>query len=206
MSLSPLTLASSVALGLSAAQPGQLGALRQTLDRTTPPPLAGKANERKVAGGEEERQGEQGLTPAEQRRVAELKRIDAEVRAHEQAHVNVGRELITSGPNYTYTYGPDGKQYAISGEVSIDTSPEPHAQANIDKGQRIQDTALAPTDPSPQDRSVAATGRRLEAQGRSDLREERQSVGALPADTPALSRLRAYASAPPPDRQLDVYI
>lgn len=206
MSLSPLTLASSVAVGISAAKPGQLGALRQTLDQTTPPPVAGKSDARKATGGEEKRPGEDALTPAEQRRVAELKRIDAEVRAHEQAHISVGRELITSGPHYTYTYGPDGKQYAVSGEVSINTSPEPRAQANIDKGQRVQDTALAPTDPSPQDHSVAATGRRLEEQGRSDLREERQGDSAMSAGTPTDSRLRAYVSAPQPERQLDVYI
>lgn len=204
MSLSPLTLASSVVPGISAAKPGQLGALRQTLDQTTPP--AAKSDALKATGGEERRPGEEALTPAEQRRLAELKRIDAEVRAHEQAHIRVGRELITSGPNYTYTYGPDGKQYAVSGEVSIDTSPEPHAQANIDKGQRVQDTALAPIDPSPQDRSVAASGRRLEEQGRRDLREEGQGDSAMPAGTPRDTRLLAYASAPQAEARLDVYI
>src|SRR5690606_23534349 len=106
---------------------------------------------------------------------------------------------------YEYTYGPDGKQYAGAGEVGIDTSPEAAPQANIDKGQRIQDTALAPVNPSPQDRGVAATGLRLEDQGRSDLRAERQAAEAAGGAAPD-KRLQAYASAPQADGQLDVYI
>lgn len=119
------------------------------------------------------------LSPAAQRRVAALKRIDAEVRAHEQAHISAGRGVITSGPNYTYTYGPDGKRYAVAGEVGIDTAPERESQANIDKGVRIQAAALAPAEPSPQDYRVAAAGQQLETRGRTELladqREARQS-------------------------------
>ncbi|HTJ97470.1 MAG TPA: putative metalloprotease CJM1_0395 family protein [Rhodocyclaceae bacterium] len=112
------------------------------------------------------------LSAADQRRVQELKQIDAEVRAHEQAHMNAGRGIITSGPSYTYTDGPDGKQYAVAGEVGIDTSPESKPQQNIDKGARIQAAALAPIQPSPQDQRVAAVGSELEAKGRSDLSAE----------------------------------
>lgn len=203
MSISSLKLGSALAaVGISAAKPGQLSGLRETLDKTVTPSAEGKTDALKAARSDAKKIGEQGLTPAEQRRIAELKRIDAEVRAHEQAHINVGRGLVTSGPNYEYTYGPDGKQYAVAGEVGIDTSPEQAAQANIDKGQRIQDTALAPAEPSPQDRSVAATGRRLEEQGRNDLRTERQAAAEAPRD----SRLKAYASTPESAGQLDVYI
>ena len=112
------------------------------------------------------------LTPEQQRLVEELKRIDQNVRAHEQAHMAAGRGVVTSGANYTYTYGPDGKQYAVGGEVGIDTSAERKPEANIDKGIRIQAAALAPRDPSPQDYRVAAIGSRLETQGRVDLRQQ----------------------------------
>jgi hypothetical protein len=132
---------------------------------------------------------EKELSPAEKRQLAELRRTDAAVRAHEQAHLNAGRELITSGPNYTYTYGPDNKPYAVAGEVGIDTSPEQEAQANIDKGRRIQKTALAPADPSAQDFNVAASGKRLEAEGRKDLLSEQRS------ETAGTNRLRAYTSS-----------
>lgn len=97
----------------------------------------------------------------------------------------------------------------MAGEVGIDTSPERAPQANIDKGQRIQDTALAPADPSPQDHTVAATGRRLEAQGHRELRAERQAeakgaeaAGGASPD----SRLQAYADVAEERRRLDVYI
>src|SRR5512147_909818 len=91
------------------------------------------------------------LNPAEQRQVTRLKEIDQNVRAHEAAHMRAGHGVVTSGASYTYTYGPDGKAYAVGGEVGVDTSAEAKPQANIDKGQRIVAAALAPSDPSPQD-------------------------------------------------------
>ena len=112
------------------------------------------------------------LTVEQQRQVAELQQIDKSVREHEQAHIAAGRGVVTSGANYTYTYGPDGKQYATGGEVGIDTSPEQKPEANIDKGQRIQAAALAPRDPSPQDYRVASVGGQLEARGHTDLAQQ----------------------------------
>lgn len=116
------------------------------------------------------------LTTEQQRQVEKLQARDREVRAHEQAHMAAGRELITSGPQYEYSTGPDGKRYAVGGEVGIDTSPEKKPEANIRKGERIQAAALAPAEPSQQDYSVAAKGSSLEEQGRSDkLQEEAQA-------------------------------
>jgi hypothetical protein len=119
------------------------------------------------------------LTSEQLRQVRELQQIDRNVRAHEQAHLSAGRGVVTGGANFTYTYGPDGRQYATSGEVGIDTSPERKPEANIAKGQRIQAAALAPRDPSPQDYQVAAVGSRLEGQGRSDLVRQLQEERAL---------------------------
>lgn len=113
------------------------------------------------------------LTPEQQREVAELQQIDRAVRAHEAAHIAAGHGVITSGPNYTFTYGPDGRQYVNGGEVGIDTSPERKPEANIDKGIRIQAAALAPKDPSPQDYRAASIGGQIEAKGRSDLARQR---------------------------------
>jgi hypothetical protein len=115
----------------------------------------------------------QELTPEQQRQVARLKEIDRNVRAHEAAHMRAGRGVVTSGASYSYTYGPDGKAYAVGGEVGVDTSAEAKPQANIDKGQRIRAAAMAPSDPSPQDYRVASVGGQLEARGRADLAAER---------------------------------
>lgn len=211
MSVLSVSLNSSLAtVGISAAKPSQLTAIRETVGGTVPdsPARTDKAEDSKAVKAEDKTakaaEAAAELSPAEQKRVAELKRIDAEVRAHEQAHIIVGRELITSGPNYEYTYGPDGKQYAVAGEVGIDTSAESEPQANIDKGQHIQATALAPADPSPQDYSVAATGKSLEQQGRIDLRAEQRAEAEAQRDT----RLQAYDNAETPvgaNRRVDVY-
>jgi hypothetical protein len=113
------------------------------------------------------------LTPQEQRQVAELQQIDRAVRAHEAAHIAAGGAVITSGADYSYTYGPDGRQYAVGGEVGIDTAPESDPADNIEKGIAIQAAALAPRDPSPQDYRVAGIGAQLESRGRGELARER---------------------------------
>lgn len=112
------------------------------------------------------------LTPEQQRQVTRLKEVDQNVRAHEAAHLRAGQGVVTSGASFSYTYGPDGKAYAVGGEVGVDTSAEAKPQANIDKGQRIKAAALAPSDPSPQDYRVAGVGAQLEARGRADLAAE----------------------------------
>ncbi|MRR09438.1 hypothetical protein EG831_05050, partial [bacterium] len=121
------------------------------------------------------------LTTEQQRAVQQLQQVDRAVRAHEQAHLSAGRGVVTSGARFEYTYGPDGKQYAVGGEVGIDTSPSRKPQANIDKGRQIQAAALAPRDPSPQDYRVAAVGGQLVAQGQGDLVREQQAQRTLDA-------------------------
>jgi hypothetical protein len=134
------------------------------------------------------------LTIAEQRQVAELQQIDRNVRAHEQAHISAGRGVVTSAANFSYTYGPDGRRYAVGGEVGVDTSAEKKPEANIDKGMRIQAAALAPKDPSSQDYQVASVGKRLEAQGRNDLAQQKIEEQAAAANPERLRVVRAYAS------------
>ncbi len=102
--------------------------------------------------------------------LAELEKIDKAVKRHEMAHVLAGGRFILSGANYSYKTGPDGKQYAVAGEVSIDTSPIPgDPQATIDKMQQIRNAALAPADPSAQDRKVASTAMTISTKATSEL-------------------------------------
>lgn len=102
------------------------------------------------------------LTEAEKEQVEELKQRDAEVRAHEQAHLAAAAGLAMGGPNYEYQTGPDGKQYAIGGDVKIDTSPGRTPEETSRKAQQIRAAALAPSDPSAQDLKVAAKASSLE--------------------------------------------
>jgi hypothetical protein len=85
-----------------------------------------------------------------------LKALDQKVRAHEAAHQAAGAGLV-GGASFTYQRGADGRMYAVGGEVSIDTSPVPgDPEATLTKMQQVQAAALAPADPSAQDRAVAA--------------------------------------------------
>ncbi len=103
---------------------------------------------------------------AEQQELRELQARDQEVRAHEQAHAIVGGRYA-GAPSYDYQQGPDGRRYAVGGEVQIDLAPVANdPQATIQKMQQVKAAALAPAEPSPADRSIAAeaTNRLLQAQ------------------------------------------
>ncbi len=104
---------------------------------------------------------------------AKLKARDAQIRAHEQAHVAAAGGLATAGPKFTFQRDPDGKLYVVGGEVNSETSPVPgDAEATIRKAQTIREAALAPANPSAQDRAVAASTTPMEAAARRELQHE----------------------------------
>lgn len=105
--------------------------------------------------------------------IAELKQADQEVRAHEQAHVMAGGNLVRGGATFGYKRGPDGNLYAVSGEVSIDSSPvQGDPRATIRKAEQVRKAALAPAQPSSQDRAVAAAAAGMEVQAQADLNQK----------------------------------
>jgi len=114
------------------------------------------------------------LTDQEQRRLDEMKQRDAEVRAHEQAHVAAAGRYFRGGPTYQTEKGPDGRDYVVAGSVSIDSDPIPgDPEATIAKMQQVRRAALAPAEPSSTDRRVAAQASRAEASARQELAEQR---------------------------------
>ena len=124
---------------------------------------------------------EESLSPEEMRQVEKLEQRDREVRQHEKAHESVGGPYAGSA-TYDYQRGPDGKRYAIGGQVSIDYGPiKGDPEATIEKMKTVIAAALAPAEPSSQDMSIAARARqnlleaRLEAnrlQGEMDTARE----------------------------------
>lgn len=101
--------------------------------------------------------------------IRELTLRDNEVRAHEQAHSAVGGQYAGSA-NFTYQRGPDGVNYAVGGEVSIDVSViEGNPQATLEKMLLVQRAALAPAEPSSQDRQVAALASQQANQARGEI-------------------------------------
>ncbi|MFT2092181.1 putative metalloprotease CJM1_0395 family protein [Paraglaciecola sp. 2405UD69-4] len=115
----------------------------------------------------EEKQQQQ----AEQQEISELKERDAEVRTHEQAHASVGGQYAGS-PKYEYEIGPDGQQYAVSGEVSIDVSKESTPEETIRKAQQVKAAALAPAEPSAADLRVAAEASQIALEARTEIASE----------------------------------
>lgn len=133
--------------------------------------------------------GEKNLTEEERRQVERLRERDREVRAHEQAHIAAGGSYVRGGANYQYERGPDGKLYAVGGEVSIDTSPIPdNPAATIRKMETIIRAALAPSQPSGQDYQVAARAQMEISRAQMELMQKRgkELYGAV----------RAFPSAP----------
>jgi hypothetical protein len=115
------------------------------------------------------------LSKDEQKQVTELKQRDREVRAHEAAHVGAGSGVVSGGVKFSYQSGPDGKRYAVGGEVGIDASPvKDNPEATIRKMQQVRAAALAPASPSGQDRSVAAAAAAQEATARMELNAAQQ--------------------------------
>ncbi len=119
------------------------------------------------------------LTPEEEQQVQELKQTDREVRAHEAAHKTVGGPYA-GAVTFETTTGPDGREYAIAGEVQIDASPIPNnPEATIRKMDVVIRAALAPAEPSSQDKAVAAQAQQTRIQARQEaakLRQEEQEA------------------------------
>jgi hypothetical protein len=148
------------------------------------------------------------LDNQEQRQLRELKRRDQQGRAQEQAHIAAGGRYITSRAQFQYQTGPDGKRYAVGGDVRIDTSPVPgDPQATIRKAQAVAQAALAPADPSIQDRNVAASARqtiakarveqaRIEAEERLDNQNQDYRQAATSSNVGLFSDTASLASEP----------
>ncbi|MPQ77629.1 putative metalloprotease CJM1_0395 family protein [Hydrogenovibrio sp. JE_KL2] len=115
---------------------------------------------------------------AYQQAILELKSRDQHVKDHEQAHLSASGGYATSGASYTYQIGPDGRRYAVGGEVGIDTSPvQGDPAATIQKARIIQRAALAPSDPSSQDLRVHAQAVQMEIQASQQLKQENDNNG-----------------------------
>lgn len=128
----------------------------------------------KEANGRQQEQEQQAKQQAqqeaqEQKIVTKLKAREREVIAHEQAHASVGGQYA-GAPSYDYHRGPDGRRYIVGGEVSIETSPVPNdPQATLQKAEVIRRAALAPANPSNQDRRVAADAAAMALKAKADI-------------------------------------
>ncbi|MFQ5491415.1 MAG: putative metalloprotease CJM1_0395 family protein [Phycisphaerae bacterium] len=210
--ISSVSSASSQLFGamLAIANPRALGGLG-SVKASQPSSRTPAVDPSNAVGGKAE------LTEEEQKQVQELKKRDAEVRRHEAAHKAAAGSYARGGASFEFQAGPDGKQYAVGGEVSIDTSEVPgDPQATIRKMQQIRRAASAPAEPSSKDRQIAAQAAQAEAQARTELakqkRDQTQETAGDPGTTqttiqqnsnPAASSFQVEAPQPP-GRFIDV--
>jgi len=121
---------------------------------------------------------QQQYSPQDQAVIDKLKARDLQVRQHEQAHLAVAGSLATSVASFTYQRGPNGVNYAVGGEVGIDTSPGRTPEETLAKARQIQAAALAPADPSGPDRSVAANAAQMAQKAQAEISAKQQKLAA----------------------------
>ncbi len=128
-------------------------------------------------------------------KIRELADTDRKVRAHEAAHMAAGGQYVKGGATFQFQKGPDGKMYAVGGEVSIDTSPvKSDPQATIMKMEAVKRAAMAPAEPSGQDRSVASAASAAEAQARQELAAQTTNTGTSKNESALLGSLKSNES------------
>jgi len=114
----------------------------------------------------------QELNSEELRVVKDLTTRDTQVKAHEAAHQAAGAGMVGAA-SFTYQQGPDGKMYAIGGEVPISVKSGTTPEESIANARRIIAAAMAPVDPSPQDYAVASSAKMMQIKAEQQLVREK---------------------------------
>ena len=185
--VTPFTTPSKVAVGLETAEmkdvavpPVEQSAdSARSLNRRQLGDKSVASDEPRVDAVADDEQGNQQQQDAEEQEkqavIRQLAARDREVRQHEAAHAAVGGALA-GAPQFNYVRGPDGVLYAQSGEVSISIPPASgDPEEVLQNAEKVQRAALAPAEPSPQDRSVAAQAAQIAQQARAEIAAQNAS-------------------------------
>jgi len=167
---------------------------KEELDKTEE---AAKRRESSAAEQEAPPGQKRKLTPEQIQIIDALRARDLEVRAHEAAHQSAGGGAAGAA-SFTYQTGPDGKQYAVGGEVPISIGGGSTPQQRITNAQTVRAAALAPMNPSSQDMRVAARASQIEAAARRELSEMAQDE--FESRTRKVDPENPDAPPPPPEK------
>lgn len=166
-------------------------------------PASGAGAAQSPKSGPSQVESSLALSESERRQLDKLKARDREVRAHEAAHQGVGGQYAGAA-SFSYQRGPDGVQYAIGGEVPIELSAvEGNPQATVEKMRIIQAAAMAPAQPSAQDRAVAAEAAQIQRQAQAEMAQnarssqERTQEGARTEGRAAVETYRSISGMSP---------
>lgn len=144
------------------------------------------------------------LSPEEAAQLRALQARDREVRQHEQAHQAAAGGLAISGARFSFQRGPDGVNYAVGGEVSLDVSPGRTPEETLRRARQISAAALAPAEPSGQDLAVAARAAQMARQAEAELAAV-TSEADTGGDARGRALLRIYGESPPRAPLTDEY-
>ncbi len=155
----------------SEVKEGDDGAARQS---TGEPNTASSAEPKPDEAQQKQQQNRESREQqALEREIDSLMKRDTQVRSHEQAHAAVGG-IHAGQPAFEFEKGPDGKRYAVEGEVQIDVSVvNGDPLATMAKMKQVYAAAMAPVDPSMADIRVAAEAMRKYNQAREDAGTQR---------------------------------
>jgi hypothetical protein len=149
-------------------------AVSQTMETASPGGIG--EDEASPIGRNSQEPSADGLNADEREIVRQMAARDREVHQHEQAHARAGGAQAGS-PSFSYQTGPDGKRYAVSGEVPIDTAPVPDdPEATIAKMSVVISAALAPASPSMPDRRIAAQAASTRLEAIAELAASRSGI------------------------------
>lgn len=165
-------------------------------------PLA--APQAALAAQEDKGGNPNNLTKEEQEVVNRLKKRDEEVRRHESAHASAGGPFAGVA-TYEYQRGPDGRLYAVGGEVKIDVTSAGSPEATIRKMETIKRAALAPADPSAQDRAVAAAAEQIKLQAEAELDDKKVEEEAERQERSQSNEAALRGERPPVSGVVDAY-
>ncbi|MCE5312537.1 MAG: hypothetical protein LLF86_05235 [Nitrospiraceae bacterium] len=153
----------------------QLNDASQDVQKSTPAQYGPDTNTKSTEQQNSSTKADQVNLSAE---VLKLKTDEQRVIAHENAHKAAGGQYAGSA-HYSYTAGPDGKQYIAGGEVSIDLSTGKTPEDTASKMAQVIRAALAPADPSGQDIAVAARASMIETRARMEYARSSESANQM---------------------------
>lgn len=92
---------------------------------------------------------------AEASALAELQRVDSDVRVHEGLHFRAAGGVAVGVADLEYIQGPDGQYYAVAGGVDVKTATTSNPEQAAREAQSFAAAASAPSDASSQDMAAA---------------------------------------------------
>ena len=116
-----------------------------------------------------------GISGDQSKEVEDLKRKDKEIREHEQSHLQSGGSYAHA-PQYVYKTGPDGNKYVVEGKTQIVFQEGDSPEDTIKIAHTIMKAALAPKEPSNEDRRVMAEALRMEQRAKQELKSKQQKT------------------------------